>query len=89
MNIKTLAKFLKDELIEGIEDYEWVEFIFNTDSLDVCNRASEGYTTIELKSGMRQTIAIKWEDFKNTVGKEYKTIIDSKAAYEFSEQELE
>lgn len=86
MKIKTLAKFLKEDSIEGIEEFEWIEFVFNADSLDAYNKASEGYTTIELKTGMRQTIAIEWEDFKKLMGNDYKTVIDSKAAYEFSEQ---
>ena len=89
MRIKTLAKFLVGEPIEGVTDdsFEWSEFIFNTDALDVYNKAAEGYTTIELRSGMRQTIAIKWEEFEKLIGEPDKTLIDSRAAYEFKEQD--
>jgi len=86
MKIKTLAKFIKENTLDGIEDFEWTEFVFNTDYLDVYNSATEGYTTIELRSGMRQTIAIKFKEFEKLMGEPDKTVIDSKAAYEFSEQ---
>jgi hypothetical protein len=89
MKIKTLAKFANGEEIEGVtkDDYVWTEFVFNINALDSYNESDDGYTTIELRHGMRQTIAIKWEEFERLAGKPDKVLIDSKAAYELKEQQ--
>jgi hypothetical protein len=89
MKIKTLAKFSIGESIDGVQDdsFEWSEFIFKIDALDVYNKGTDGYTTIELRSGTRQTIAIKWNAFEELMGKDYKTVIDAEALYEFNEKE--
>jgi len=80
MKITTLAQFETDTPLE--DDYEWREFIFEINGLSSANEGSDGYTTIELKSGYRQSTAMKWSEFKKMVEID-QIIIDPKAKYEY------
>jgi len=90
MKILTLARFYKDHdhdhgEIQIKEQVEWTEYIFESDNISVANASTDGYSTIELKGCERQTVAIDWEEMKKLVGFE-KSMINSQAKYEYSEQ---
>jgi hypothetical protein len=83
MKIHTLAKFDTDISVDGVDAFEWAPIIFDTEDIVMANRASEGITTIELKSGYRITVAIKWEEYTKTV--DFENVIDPKINYEYME----
>lgn len=88
MKILTLARFYKeqDHEIELKEDQVvWTEYIFESDDISVVNASSDGYSTVELKGCERQTVAIDWKDMKKLVCWD-KSMINSKANYEYNEQ---
>lgn len=92
MWIQTIAKFCDgDPESEFSQDY-WTEFHLDLEQIISHNRASDGYTTVELITGFRQTIGVKYMDFlklfysKLDPKSECTIIVDKKADYEYHEQ---
>jgi hypothetical protein len=87
--IETLSLYNDNPEDDKISKDYWGEYAFSLNEVQGYNKSSEGYTTIDLKNGNRWIIAIEYNKFKELMHNTFnhKTIIDSKAEYEFKEQE--
>jgi hypothetical protein len=85
MKILTLARFGDSE--DVLKREEWVEYVFTFEDVSSCNESSLNCTTLRFKSGYDQSVAIKWNIFRDLFIDDtrpivnYVTMIDPEIAY--------
>lgn len=88
--IETLSRFHTNPEDEDLGVESWDSYYFDINSVIDFNEATDGYTTITIITGNRWIVAIKIAKFKELIENNsgvMERIVDSKADYEFKEQQ--
>jgi hypothetical protein len=84
MKIKTLGLFCADPDNEVNPGMFFAQYIFELDDVSAINETENG-TDIEFRSGVRQSVAIPFDEFRKLFH-DMTEIVDPKSLYEYKEQ---